>query len=306
MDTDETSPSPTADGSSDATAPAPAALTDEQTSGTRPARLRSAAAGLIAAGIALAVGELVAGLSSQLTSPVISVGNRVIDAVPRQVKDFAIETFGTNDKIALLAGIYSIAAVFGLVLGIAASRRFVLGAAGIGVFAAVGVWAAGQEVDAAWWAGAPSIIGAVVGIAALALLLATIRGAAHPGFVDPVARARNERDLPADQRDEPAVVRAFARRGFLKMSGGIVVVGAIAATSGRWLQSRFSAAASREAVTLPGATETAPALAGGVAPRSKASPLHHPQPRLLPHRHQPHRAPDRGRDVDAHHQGHGR
>lgn len=228
----------------------------------RPSVWRTGVAGLLAAATALAIGELVAGLSSRLSSPVISVGNRVVDAVPRQVKDFAIETFGTNDKKALLIGIYSFAAVFGFVLGVLAGRRFVFGAVGIGLFGAVGVWAAGQEVGAPWWAGAPSVIGAVIGIGALALLLATIPHAAHPGFADRVVGSRQ----PAEgEPTESPTDGLFARRGFLKMSGAVVVVGGLAATGGRWLQGRFSAAASRLSVTLPKPKQPAPPVAEGAA-----------------------------------------
>ena len=183
----------------------------------RPSTGKTGLAGLLSAATALAVGELVAGLSSRLTSPVISVGNRVVDAVPRQLKDFAIETFGTNDKMALLIGIYFFAAIFGLVLGVLAGRRFIFGAIGIGLFGAVGVYAAGQGVGAPVWAGVPSIIGAVVGIGALALLLATIPNAAHPHLVDGLAAKAGAPESPTDG--------AFARRGFLKMSGAVVVVG---------------------------------------------------------------------------------
>jgi DMSO/TMAO reductase YedYZ molybdopterin-dependent catalytic subunit len=230
----------------------PASSTDE---GRRPSWWRSAIAGLVAAAIALAIGELIAGLSDRLTSPVISVGNRVVDAVPRQVKDFAIETFGQNDKKALLIGIYSIAAVFGLLLGFLAARRFVIGVVGIAAFGAVGVWAAGQEVGAPWWAGLPSVLGAVLGIVALAALLATIRGAARPALAAPVARAAGTEGGPA--------TGPLARRSFLKATAGVVVVGAAAASTGRWLQGRFSAAASRLAVVLPKAQTPAEAVPTG-------------------------------------------
>ncbi|WP_421120357.1 molybdopterin-dependent oxidoreductase [Aquihabitans daechungensis] len=248
-------------------ATAPAADHSEHRSDGRPPRpsvWRTGLAGLLAAALALAVGELVAGLSSQLTSPVISVGNRVVDAVPRQVKDFAIETFGTNDKKALLIGIYSFAALFGLVLGVLAGRKFVFGAIGIGLFGAVGVWAAGQEVGAPVWAGLPSVVGAVVGIGALALLLATIPHAAHPHVVDRLAREVEPAATSAGPVESPTD-GIFARRGFLKMSGAVVVVGAVASAGGRWLQARYSAASSRLAVVLPKAKEPAPALAEGVA-----------------------------------------
>ena len=179
------------------------------------------------------------------------------------MKDFAIETFGTNDKKALLIGIYSFAAVFGLVLGVLAGRRFVLGAIGIGLFGAVGVWAAGQEVDAPFWAGLPSIVGAVVGIFALALLLAVIPHAAHPHAVDGLVH-RTPEGAP-DGPTEAPTDGAFARRGFLKMSGAVVFVGAVATTGGRWLQSRYSAASSRLAVMLPKPKQPVTPIAEGAA-----------------------------------------
>ena len=42
-----------------------------------PSLVRSGVAGLLAAALALAVGELVAGISGRLAAPVISVGNAV-------------------------------------------------------------------------------------------------------------------------------------------------------------------------------------------------------------------------------------
>lgn len=215
----------------------------------RPRLLPAAVAGLLAAAIALAVGELVAGISRRLAPPVISVGNRVVDAVPRQVKDLAIEWFGTNDKTALLIGIFTIAGLLGLVLGIAASRRFVVGAAGIALFGAVGVWAAGQEVGAPWWAGLPSVLGALTGMAVLGVLLAAIPGADHPAALDRIGHREAGDD------------GLLARRGFLQVAGAVVIVGAGAAATGRWLQGRFSAAASRRAVQLPPPAEAAPPLA---------------------------------------------
>ena len=244
--------------------PSPTAPAPEPSGPRRPSVWRTGLAGLMAAALALAVGELVAGLSSRLTSPVISVGNRVVDAVPRQLKDFAIETFGTNDKKALLIGIYTFAAVFGLVLGVLAGRKFVLGAIGIGLFGVVGIWAAGQEVGAPIWAGLPSVIGAAVGIAVLALLLATIPRAAHPHLVDRIAEEVQSSDATDGPAESPTD-GPFARRGFLKMSGAVVVVGAVAATGGRWLQARYSAASSRLAVVLPKPKKPAPAVAKGAA-----------------------------------------
>ena len=65
-------------------------------------RVRDALSGAIAAGLALGVSELIAGLVSGSPSLVEGLGNWVIDNVPKFVKDFAIDLFGIYDKLALL------------------------------------------------------------------------------------------------------------------------------------------------------------------------------------------------------------
>ena len=130
------------------------------------------ASGLAAAGIALAVAELLAGLNRTWRSPVLDVGDRLIDAAPPFVKEFAIDTFGTNDKPALLVGIGVILALYAGVVGVIALRhRFVVGAVGVGVFGAIGSWAAtSRRAGAPWHVVAPSVLGSVAGIGALWLI----------------------------------------------------------------------------------------------------------------------------------------
>ncbi|POC79593.1 oxidoreductase, partial [Vibrio vulnificus] len=54
--------------------------------------------GLLAVGVAVLVGELIAAWLSPSISPVTAVGGSVIDALPPGVKDWAISLFGTADK----------------------------------------------------------------------------------------------------------------------------------------------------------------------------------------------------------------
>ena len=208
---------------------------------TGPSRLRGAAAGLLAGAVALAIGELVAGIGRSQRSPVIAVGDLVIDAVPRSVKDFAVDRFGTNDKTALLVGIYAVVAVVAAVLGVRSVKRFSTGAAGIAAFGAVGVFAATQEIGVGVAEVVASIVGAAAGIGVLWLLLGTVEGSSTPSVDAPV----------------------LARRGFLKLGAGAVIVGVGTASFGRFLQSRVSAAASRMAVVLPKPSKPAPAIPAG-------------------------------------------
>ncbi|MEA3056780.1 MAG: hypothetical protein QOD30_2212, partial [Actinomycetota bacterium] len=200
-------------------------------------RVRGAIAGVLAGGVALGVGELIAGVGGSRRSPVIAVGDLVIDAVPRPVKDAAIDAFGTNDKTALLVGIYTVIAILAAALGVRAVRRFAGGAVGIAAFAAFGVFAATQEVGVSFDELVASIIGAACGIGVLWLLV----GAATAGEPAP--------DAPV-----------LERRRFLALAGGAVVAGAGAASIGRALQGRVSVAASRLAVVLPTPVRRAKAI----------------------------------------------
>ena len=86
--------------------------------------LRGAIAGGAAAAIALAVGELGGGLTSQSSGLVVAVGGLVIDLVPPAVKDFGIGVFGTADKPALVIGIVVLSVLFGTILGRVAAHRY--------------------------------------------------------------------------------------------------------------------------------------------------------------------------------------
>jgi hypothetical protein len=99
----------------------------------------AALAGLVSAGVALGAGELIAGVDDGLASPVEAVAGEVINRVPRSVERFAIETFGSNDKLALVVGILAFSAVFGVLLGVVSRRRPRVGTLGLAAFAAVGV-----------------------------------------------------------------------------------------------------------------------------------------------------------------------
>ena len=197
---------------------------------------RGALAGLVAGGVALAVGELVAGVGGSQRAPVIAVGDLVIDEVPRSIKDLAIDTFGTGDKVALLVGIYAVVAVLAAALGIAATRRFATGAVGIAGFAAFGVFAALQGDDAGIAEVLAPVVGAVAGIGTLRVLVGSV-------------------DVPA--------AGDVDRRRFLVLAAGAAAAGVTAASIGRFLQGLGSAAASRLAVALPEPDTPAAAIPAG-------------------------------------------
>src|SRR5262245_52046726 len=112
----------------------------------RPARWRGAGigalTGLVTGSVAIGVAHLVAGLINPEASPIVTVGQGTIDASPEWLKSFAIRTFGSNDKLVLLAGIGVVIAVLAVGLGIASGRRHWIAMAALIGFGVVGVVAA--------------------------------------------------------------------------------------------------------------------------------------------------------------------
>ena len=129
---------------------------------TRLPRRFAALAGVVAGGAAVTLGMLVAAITD-VVSPIDAVGSEVIDRSPRWVKEFAIEEFGTDDKLALRIGIITILAVAAVAVGIAAARRSWAGAVGIGAFGLVGALSAAHRPGESLGAGVPSVIGAIAG-----------------------------------------------------------------------------------------------------------------------------------------------
>ena len=82
----------------------------------------AALAGLLSVAGGLGVGHLVGGVVSPAASPFLAVGNTAIDFTPSWLKDFAVRTFGTYDKIMLLLGMALVIALIGMVAGLVSRR----------------------------------------------------------------------------------------------------------------------------------------------------------------------------------------
>ncbi|HEX7203359.1 MAG TPA: oxidoreductase, partial [Arthrobacter sp.] len=87
----------------------------------------AALAGVVAAAVVLAVAELIGAFFTARATPLFALGSTFIDFTPSWLKDFAIATFGTNDKAALFAGMGLTIAMLACVLGVVAYRRWALG-----------------------------------------------------------------------------------------------------------------------------------------------------------------------------------
>jgi DMSO/TMAO reductase YedYZ molybdopterin-dependent catalytic subunit len=84
--------------------------------------LRAVLIGVLAVASALAAGHLVAGLTNPNASPLFAVGNTAIDLTPTEVKEYAVRTFGTYDKLVLLGGMAAVLLVLAVLVGLLSRR----------------------------------------------------------------------------------------------------------------------------------------------------------------------------------------
>jgi DMSO/TMAO reductase YedYZ molybdopterin-dependent catalytic subunit len=220
----------------------------------------------------LAVAELVAAASTTLQSPVLDVGDRVVDAVPRPVKDLAIEWFGTNDKIALLAGIGMLLGIYAAAMGIVAiGRRPRLAVIGAALFGLIGACSSvTTRRQAPFVAVVPSVVGALVA----AVLLVVLRRAALGSR--PVDASTDDAVEPAPPAPSIAQQTPNDRRRFLAVAGLTAAGAFVVGTSGRRLGAS-GAGTSRRSLTLPRARRPLePAPAGVSVDIEGVSPFYTP------------------------------
>lgn len=185
-------------------------------------RRTAAVIGLLAAGVALGVGELLSGISNKIPSLIVRVGDVVINNAPGSVERWAIDTLGTGDKPALIIGISAISLLFGAIAGLVANRRFALGAGIFVAFGVLGGWAAALDPQrAAGWGWFSAALASIAGI----VTLRTLRRAAQTLLT-------TGNPLPAS---------SASRRSFVGSATAAAAVGVAAPIVGGFLRSRQSA-----------------------------------------------------------------
>jgi len=218
-----------------------------------------AVAGVLAAGVALGVGQLVAGLTGASGSPVVVVGELQIDFTPPWLKNFAITEFGADDKLVLVTGIVVVLGAFAALVGAAATRRMAYGMAGIAVFAAVGLTAAATRPDATVASLLPTLAATASAVAVLHLLIPLARPPARP-----VARTVSYDPVTGPAEAETAPAEGPPRRSFLAAGAAAAGIGAGAGLAGRLLTERGSVARAQKALRIPKPAVTTQALPSGV------------------------------------------
>jgi DMSO/TMAO reductase YedYZ molybdopterin-dependent catalytic subunit len=193
----------------------------------------AALSGLLAGALTLGVATLLAGALSRVSvtggqaSPVLAVGGAFVDRTPLWLKNFAVSTFGTRDKLALFVGMALVLAVVCAGLGVLAARRRVAGFVAFAVVGALGAAAVLSRPGSRPLDLVPTLVGTLVGLWALSTVL-TLRWRAQEGRT------------------------GFDRRRLLLGGAGIAAAAATAGAVGQGLGGRARAVArSRADVTLP-------------------------------------------------------
>jgi DMSO/TMAO reductase YedYZ molybdopterin-dependent catalytic subunit len=194
--------------------------------GTRAGRSRSAdvaafVAGGLAAALAIAVGELMAGLISGAPSLVIAIGDFVIAHQPPGGKELFVSLFGQSDKLALNVLIVAAAVLVAGLLGVGGRRSFAIPTAGFAAAGAVGLFAAlSQPLTEPLPAIVTVALAVAVALVALRLMLL------------PTGPAWATRPASATTIPTPAMPD-WDRRRFIQRSGGVAVGSVVLGLLGR-------------------------------------------------------------------------
>lgn len=200
-------------------------------------RLLHAIFGILATLAGVAAAHLVAALTVPAASPVLAVGSTVIDLTPTPMKEWAIRNFGTADKAILIGSVMVGVLVLAGIAGIVAARRITAGLlmiAGLAVLAGV---LAMLRPSAGPLDLLPSMVAAIVGVAALWWLHRLEVSSSGEGATGPT------------------------RRGVLLAAGGLAVAAAAFGTAGKFISSYRLKATD---INLPTAAKAAPTLPTGL------------------------------------------
>jgi DMSO/TMAO reductase YedYZ molybdopterin-dependent catalytic subunit len=215
-------------------------------------RLRFALYGVLAALAGTGVGHLIAALTEPATSPVLAVGELVIDHTPTPVKNWAIAHFGTHDKTILVGSVLVGVLVLAAVAGLLARRSFRYGATLLVALVGAALYAALSRpvvhpVDAL-----PGLVTGLVGLAVLRTLTRLEQRR-------PPAPATPSHDDDPDHDPDPD--RQTGRRAVLLAAGGVAVLAAASGYAGRVI------AHARQAIgdiALPKPASAAPSFPQGL------------------------------------------
>jgi DMSO/TMAO reductase YedYZ molybdopterin-dependent catalytic subunit len=240
--------------------------------GWRPGIALSGLIGIVALGLTLAVAELLSaaaqlfGWLDPASSPLGSLGQTFIALTPEWLKQFAISTFGTNDKAALLVGMGLTLVIIGFVVGVIGRDRPRVAVAIAGILVVVTAVAILARPGSSVLDLLPLIAGAGAG---MWFLVNAFRRQLAPAGTPAQASASASASASAEPEpaapDNPKPARAGAahpmarasgaagatRRDFFRFAGIGALLAVAAGAVARWIPSTAEVAANRGAVALP-------------------------------------------------------
>ncbi|QHC68071.1 molybdopterin-dependent oxidoreductase [Rathayibacter oskolensis] len=225
----------------------------------------AAVAGIVVAGVLLAVAELIALAVARTASPVLALGSFVVDIVPRPLKEFAITTFGENDKVFLLGSIGIAVVVAAGLAGVLQLLRPPFGQILLIIAGVLSIAAIVTRTGATPLSAVPTLIGLVVALSVMHMTISRLR------------RWRTARVSEARGTGPEARPAGIERRGFFRVTLIAAVGAAVVGTGARIINATTSSLASvREALRLPSPRTTVAVPAGAELDIDGLSPLYTP------------------------------
>jgi DMSO/TMAO reductase YedYZ molybdopterin-dependent catalytic subunit len=210
-------------------------------------------AGIAAAAIALGITQLIAVAFGPQADARTAVGSAVIDLTPGPVKEWAIQNFGTNDKLTLSVLVLGVIALVAAVTARWESRRVPVGSAAIVIAGILGCAAVLSRAGATTVDVVPTVVGTVCGVAVLRLLVS--------GRVTDAPAQAEDAGTPDRGRRLSLVTLGFIGAGALSGVGGVVLSRLLSSASG-----------DRNAFALPRVKLAAPPVPPTVQPKGVALP----------------------------------
>ncbi|MXW41901.1 MAG: molybdopterin-dependent oxidoreductase [Acidimicrobiia bacterium] len=224
------------------------------------ASIDTMAMGLVAAGAALGLSEILSGISRQIPSLVVSVADVIVDHTPGFIARWSIGALGTAQKPALVWGIVVVSLLLGVVLGLVSAKRWWIMPAGLVLFSVVGGWAAARNPLASDGLGLMSgLVSGAFGIAVflglylLALASSSAVSGAEVAESDKASGVGKPGDVvDAGDASDPASVpmvgrgRFNDRRRFVGAVGIMAGVSLVGGLFGRWLRRSDTVEGARE------------------------------------------------------------
>jgi DMSO/TMAO reductase YedYZ molybdopterin-dependent catalytic subunit len=207
-------------------------------------------AGVAAASVSLGVAQLVGILFGPRADARSAIGSAVVDLTPGPIKEWAIQTLGSLDKVFLAVVVLVVIATIAAIAGSLETRRRPIGSAVIAAAGVLGCVAVLSRQGATALDTIPTVAGAVCGVAALRLLILRFW---PPG--DPVGH------------DQPDV----GRRGLVIF--GLLGLGVASGVAGAVVTRLVhSVAGDRNSLTLPRPRVSAPPIPADAQPSGVALP----------------------------------